>query len=373
MRPQGSKHTTGIVLVGTHPWTNTTFDKLPPRPLLPVAHRPLISYALSWLRDGGIQSATVCANRETQVLESKLHRHVPHGLKVSYQEDAMPRGAAGAVRDAATTSGSDIFVVADGTAIPNVDIPDLLAAHDAWGADVTVVCHCEVSRNGKPAMHVPSGIYVFNRQTLENVPERGFCDIKERLIPELHRSRGRVCAYAADTPSPRVMDGPSYRAVNEWIVERLVATRAVPEGYLLSGGCLVHRDAEIARDATLIGPVLIGPGARIASGAVIVGPTSVGRDAEIGSGVLLSRSAVWRRCIIRDSAQIDRCILADDTVVTQGINVFREVMMSPMRTRAAAGPEPSPEPRVAGSVERWRKVRRGVLASDAWSRSPAAQ
>src|ERR1700733_10668667 len=124
----------GVVLVGTHPWRHGAFDRLPPRPLIPVAHRPLISYSLGWLRDCGIRHAIVCANRETQALESKLRRHVPEGLNVSYQEDPMPRGAAGAVRDAAAASDADTFVVAEGTAIPNVDLRELLTAHRASGA-----------------------------------------------------------------------------------------------------------------------------------------------------------------------------------------------------------------------------------------------
>ena len=68
--PKTRTQTAGIVLAGTHPWTNSAFDKLPPRALLPIAHRPLISYALSWLEDGGIHQVAVCANRETQTLQS---------------------------------------------------------------------------------------------------------------------------------------------------------------------------------------------------------------------------------------------------------------------------------------------------------------
>jgi NDP-sugar pyrophosphorylase family protein len=364
--------TTGIVLVGTHPWTNTTFERLPPRPLLPVAHRPLISYALSWLRDGGLRSAVVCANRETQALETRLYRHVPSGLKVSYQEDAMPRGAAGAVRDAADASDADIFVVADGTAIPNVDMTELLAAHQAWSAAVTVVSYAEPARNGKPGLQVPTGIYVFNRKALAKIPERGFYDIKETLIPQLYRDKERVCAYTVDHPSPRVLDASSYRAVNEWMIEHLIATRTVPEGYILSGTCLIHRDAIVARDATFVGPVLVGPGARIESGAVIAGPTSIGRDAHIGAGVLLSRSAVWRRCVLHEQVVADRCILADDTVVTPGTQAFREIRMTPAR-RATEVARVTPRHVRENPLDRWRRVRRGVLGSAAWSRSPAAQ
>jgi NDP-sugar pyrophosphorylase family protein len=339
---------------------------------LPVAHRPLISYALSWLRDGGIQHASVCANRETQVLESRLHRHVPKGLDVSYHEDAMPRGAAGAVRDAAAASLADTFVVTDGTAIPNVDITDLLAAHHASRAVATVVLHVEQGRNGKPALQVPSGIYVFNREALENVPPRGFYDIKEKLIPELHRTNARVATFRVDHPCPRVLDASSYRAVNEWMVEQLLAIQTAPEGYTISGTCLIHRDATVAADAAFVGPILIGPGAQIGSGSVIVGPTSIGRDAVIGEGVLVSRSAIWRRCVLNDQAVADRCILADDSIVPAGTQAFREVIMTPAAYETPLY-QSAIDLRENAALERLRKVSRLVFGSAAWSRSPAAQ
>jgi len=339
--------------------------------LLPVAHRPLISYALSWLRDGGLGRTSVCANRETQMLESRLHRHVPPGLRVSYHEDSMPRGAAGAIRDAADRSAGNVFVVADGTAIPNVDFFDLLEAHHASGAAVTVVSHAEQGRHGK-TLQVPSGIYVFNRSALAKVPERGFYDIKETLIPQLHRSRERVVAYVADGPSPRVLDAASYRAVNEWMTERLIATRTVPEGYVLSGTTLIHREAIVARDATFVGPVIVGPGARIESGAVVVGPSSIGRDASIASGVLLSRSAVWRRCVLHEKVVADRCILADDTIVSAGMHTFGEVVVPPARLRNEAVRDTSREMGEAGPFELLRRMSRAVLGNEAWSRSPAA-
>ena len=52
----------GIVLAGTYQWGETAFESLLPRPLVPVAQVPLISYTLEWLRDGGVMDATICAN-----------------------------------------------------------------------------------------------------------------------------------------------------------------------------------------------------------------------------------------------------------------------------------------------------------------------
>jgi len=362
--------TAGIVLVGTHPWTRTAFDRLPPRPLLPVAHRPLLSYSLSWLRDAGVHHVGVCANRETQALEARLHRHVPHGLRVTYHEDAMPRGAAGAVRDAALTGDASVFVVTDGTVVPSVDFAEILAAHHSDGAALTVVSHLEPGRHGKPAVQVPTGIYVFNRDVLERVPERGFCDIKENLIPQLHRAKQRVRAFTVDQPSPRVLDAASYRAVNEWMVEHLVTTRTIPNGYILSGSALIHRDAMVDRDVTFVGPVIVAPGAEIRSGAVIVGPSSIGRDAMIGSGVLVSRSAVWRRCVMHEKSVADRCVLADGTVVGPAHRLFCSVV--PAARQEGVAPRETAVPQHA-PVEILRRMRSLVFGTPAMSRYPAAQ
>ena len=123
--------TSGIILAGTFPWANSAFDRLSPRPLVPVAHRPLISFGLSWLEGAGIRSIAVCGNRNSRGLEAQLRRQCSADVELSYLEDAMPRGAGGCVRDAALMSDSRTFVVTDGAAIPNVDLDDLLRALDA--------------------------------------------------------------------------------------------------------------------------------------------------------------------------------------------------------------------------------------------------
>jgi len=366
-----SHQTEGIILVGAHPWTRSAFDGLLPRTLLPVAHRPLISYGFSWLQEGGIQEVAVCANRETQALQAQLLRHVPRGMTLSYHEDAMPRGAAGAVRDAARASDAATFVVTDGTAIPTVDLRDLLTAHQASGAAVTVVVHSEPSCLGEPHSQAPSGMYVFDRHALDVVPDRGFYDIKENLIPALHRSGERVHAYAARSASPRVLNAASYLAVNEWMVEQVVAAGSQPEGYVKTGECLFHRDAVIAGDATFIGPVLVGAGARIMSGAVVVGPTSIGCEAVLGPCVLVSRSAIWRRSVVHEQAVADQCLVADDSVVDAGTHAVRTVMVAHARRELPKAREATLKVREKPSLEMLGKMIRYRLG--AWSRSAAAE
>ena len=364
----------GIVLIGTHSWTNSAFDALTPRVLLPIAHRPLISYALSWLHEAGIRDAAVCGNRETSTLRHRLLRHVPSDMRVAYHEDPMPRGAAGCMRDAAFASDAETFVVADGTAIPDVDLRDLLATHRSSGAVVTVVVNGEPRRHGNPGLEVPTGIYVFERRAMDLVPARGFCDLKEKLIPQLYRAGHHVVTYRTPSAIPRVLSAATYLAVNEWMVERLIADGEEPDGYTLSGMSLLHSTACIAGDAVLLGPVLVGPGVRIRTGAVVVGPTSIGRDATIERGVLVSRSAVWRRSLIGERAAVDRSILADGSVVAPSERAFRTVKATVRRGqlekhRTAAHP---PSVAAAPGLELRQRIGRLLLGAHL-SRSPVRQ
>jgi len=363
--------TNGIVLVGTHPWTKTAFDALVPRPLLPIAHRPLLSYALSWLRDGNILDVSVCANRETQMLESRLHRHVPAGMTVSYHEDAMPRGAAGAFRDAAAASGGSVFVIVDGTAIPNVDLSQLLQTHRDSGAAATVVVHAESEREGAAPVQVPSGIYVINREVLDQIPATGFYDLKENLIPQLYKSGERVCAFEMATASPRVLDASTYLAVNEWMVEHLVASDEPLDGYVRQGTSLVHQDAIVEPGAMLVGPVLVGPAALAKAGAVVVGPTSIGREAIVEAHALVSRSAIWRRCHVGETAAADRCIVGDDAIVPAGTQSFRQIRVAsaPLDMERA---QPAPRTQDVASLDLLKRMSRALLGNT-WSRFPAAQ
>jgi mannose-1-phosphate guanylyltransferase len=366
----------GIVLVGAYPWNRSPFDALMPRALLPVAHRPLISYALSWLHDAGIRQVGVCGNRDTRELSSVLTRHVPAGMTLSYHEDPVPRGAAGSIRDAGLNTDAETFVITEGNAIPTAALADLLSRHHASGAVATIVVHSEPQRDGRSRLQVPAGIYVFDRRALDAIPAKGFCDIKEHLIPDLYRAGNRVIAHPAIDATARVLNLESYLAVNGWMVERLVSATEPVAGYVRSGSCVVHEDAVIASDAVLVGPVLIGPRARVESGVLIVGPTSVGREATIRTGVVVLRSAVWRRSIIGEHAVANRTIVADETIVQPHTQTYRAVVIPQRRSIEA----PSRATRQvsdqrdlsSASLRFWRRVGRMLIDGDL-SESTASQ
>lgn len=318
----------GIILAGAYPDGHCALDQLTPRPLLPVAQQPLITYALRWMRSGGLRRATICANSAARAIRTHLGP-AAFDMRLEYREDWSPRGPAGCVRDAGAQTDADTFVVADGTAVPVVDIQELLEAHRASEAAITVVVGADSAGRLRP-----TGVYVFDRWAFHFIPEEGFYDIKEKLIPRLYAAGEHVSTQMARAVAPRVVNADTYLALNQWAIERAAHQAGASDGFQVAGEAVVHESAVVDPSARLLGPVLVGPRVSVQAGATLVGPVSIGPGTSVGRDAVVSRSVVWSGCGVGEGAFVDRCMLADGATIEPRSSVFSAV-------RAAGRPEGS--------------------------------
>lgn len=318
----------GIVLAGCHTWGRSLLEQTCSRPLLPVAGRPLIWYALNWIRGSGIREASVCANSDTGQFRRYLGSGESLGLAVDYYEDMMPRGPAGCLRDAALSTSADTFVVVEGTQVPRLDLSALLEAHGASGAVMTIVVSS--SGRGSPWSErclAPSGVYVVSRSALEAVPSRGYQDIKEMLVPRLYEMGKRVVPHVVESSATWHVSGlGSYMAACEGLVEEASRLAFFCRGYVRAGSGWAHGTAKISHRARVIGPVLIGPGCTIEDGAAIVGPATIGADSVVRRDAVVTRSVTWSRCEAGPGSAIDGCVLLDGAKV-EGGGRFRDTIV----------------------------------------------
>ena len=324
--------TRAVVLAGVHAWGNCALEELVCRPLLPIASRPLIWHTLNWARRNGIHEASICGNSDTGVLRRALGNCAGLDMSLAYSEDVMPRGPAGCARDAVIPTDAETVIVIDGTIVPCIDIDALLRAHEETQAAVTIVVGPTVAEKPDNNQLEPIGVYVFSRSALERVPDAGYQDIKEALIPALYRAGERVVPHVVNTSSaPRVTDAASYLAVNMWVIENLAMAGCVPASYVRIGDAWVDSTAQIAESARFVGPVLIGPNTVVKEGALIVGPTTVGAGCTIGAQSVISRCAVWNKCNVGDNTILDQCVVTDDAVVDSDLVVRETVFVPPRR------------------------------------------
>ncbi|HXK10014.1 MAG TPA: NDP-sugar synthase [Vicinamibacteria bacterium] len=322
----------GIVLAGAYPG-HDTIDLLAPRPLLPAAQRPLVSYAIRWMADGGVETATICANTAARAVRARLGRYA-YGASLDYLEDWHPRGAAGCARDAGLRTTAGTFVVADGTAVPVAELADLLERHRAERAAITAVVAADTAGRLQP-----SGFYVFDRRALSLVSEEGFQDIKEKLIPSLYAAGETVAIHVAREAAPRVVNADTYLALNQWLVGRASRHRDSPEGFRVLGGTILHESAAVDPTARLLGPVFLGAEVTVGPDATLVGPVSVGPGSTIGAEAVVSRSVLWSECSVGDGAFVDRSMLADRVRVPA-----RDTLISVLKADQIRAEAPSRRP-----------------------------
>jgi len=348
--------TAAVILAGSYAWTGSTFERLRARPLLPVGHAPLIVHVLRSLERAGVSHATICANGATPSLKAHFEQSPFAAVNVSYYEDGSPRGAAGCVFDAARSTDAETLIVTDCSVLPDLCFESLLAQHRQTGAALTIVVTRDERAGAKAALN-PTGVYVIERRVLHHVGAQGYQDIKESLVPQLHRAGETIATFETEPGCPTVLNAHSYLDANRWMVSRIASGQGqLADGreYRRSGEVVAHASARIDANASVVGPVIIGADVQIAAGAVIVGPTTIGDGSVIGAGAVVSRSVIWSGSEIGEGALVDQSIVADDTVVPAGSQLHGSVRTvaseaRPLlsRLRRPAAPLRRPQP-VAG-------------------------
>jgi len=333
---EGPPH--GLVLAGGFPWSDSPLDRLSARQLLPVAHQPLITYALRWLRGGGVHDVVVCLNRATRAARTTMMECGADTPGLSFREDAMPRGSAGCARDAALAGEGGTFFVVDGTAIPTHAPEAVLRTHRAARALATVVVHQTARGDAGDCLSSPTGVFVFERRALELVAETGFQDIKENLIPLLHRAGEPVALHVVAAMVPRVVSTATYVEANRWAVGALLRAASVPSGFRRAGEALVHESAFVDAGARLVGPTLIGPHSRVLARATLIGPAVLGTGCTVAADAVLSRSVLWNRCLVSAQAVVDGSVLADDAIVEEGAYCSGQILVPARRDAAVLRP-----------------------------------
>lgn len=294
-----------------------------PRCLVPMANRPLVTYALRALKKAGATDVSLCANGDTAKLKRTFLDDQYEGMRLHYVEDSMPRGPAGCVKDAAQAMGGGEIVAIEGALLPDFDIEKLLAIHRDSEATLTA----GISRPARGESSNPRmiGVYAFNHACLSYVSGKGYQDIKEGLIPRLYKAGQQVQTCELQGQGPRVTGPESYLAINNWVVRQLADERFAPDGYERRGEQFIHPTARIAEDAQLVGPMVIGPDSVIKSKAVLIGPVSIGAGCTIGEEATLCSAVLWDKVKVGMSAHVDESILANGVIVAGGSQVSRNI------------------------------------------------
>ncbi len=121
-----------------------------PKPMIPVAGKPLIFYTLTYLKNCGIEEVVVNLHHLGDMIQEYVGDGRQWGLRVFYSRERKLLGTGGGIQKAAQHLLEDTFVVINADILVELDLHDVLRFHRENHAAVTMVLRRdpEVERYG---------------------------------------------------------------------------------------------------------------------------------------------------------------------------------------------------------------------------------
>lgn len=259
-----------------------------PKPMLPVANRPMLDFVVSQLSAYGIRDVVFTLGYMPELVKSRALKY--KGIRCSFEVEENPLGTAGGVK-AAERYLDDLFFVVSGDALSDVNLGLMARRHLDSGAEVTIATTSvsDPTRYGvvvededgfvtsfveKPSSDifgtvVSTGIYIINKRVLQQIPRDVPFDFAKNLFPALVEGR-KICTYFHDGYWCDIGDKAEYFNANFYMKSGAFYDFVEVESD--DCGSTAADTNLIAKSAVTVGTAknsIIGAHARIASNAVI--------------------------------------------------------------------------------------------------------
>jgi mannose-1-phosphate guanylyltransferase len=314
-----------------------------PKPVMPLAGRPFLSFMLDWLRGHGVDDVLLSCGFLAHAVEDVLGDEY-EGMQLRYVHEDSPLGTAGPMRLAADEGLlAERLLVLNGDVLTDMDLSAQIAVHEQKDAKATlaliavddtssygvvpthddgrVEAFLEKSSGPAPTNRINAGAYVLERSVVDLIPAGRSVSFEREIFPAL-------------------VDNGLYGFHQEgyWI------DIGTPERYLESTYDLLAGRVDSTlppRDET--GSLVYEPA--LMAGAHI-GPQSVlGPHCSVGADSTVDRSVLHQRVTIGAECRIEESVLAEGVRVGDGAQIGPNAMLG-SGAEVAAGEVVQPGARV---------------------------
>jgi mannose-1-phosphate guanylyltransferase len=293
-----------------------------PKPMVPVANRPVIEHILRLLPQHGVGEVIANLHWFPEVIRDHLGDGSRLGVELTYRHEETLLNTAGGVWNVRhyLTEGADSFLVMAGDSLTDVDLRGLWEAHAAHDgvATLTVKRVPNVSEFGvvvtdadgrvqgfqeKPDRAEALSdlancmIYAFRPQIFDYFPDPPYVDWAKDIFPTLLEHDVPFYTHVVER---YWNDVGSLRELLQGNLDCLEgAVELEPAGEVVAGeadpdsphdGGISEERAGLPAGTAVNGSVLVGEGVRVGVGVRIDGPAVIGDGARIGNGARIKES-----------------------------------------------------------------------------------
>jgi mannose-1-phosphate guanylyltransferase len=332
-----------LVLAGGEGTRLKPLTQTVPKPAMPLAGRPFLTFMLDWLAAHGVDEAIVSVGYRADAVRSALG-DIREGMRLRYVVEDAPLGTAGPLRLAADAGLVDErILVLNGDTLTDLDLTAELEQHERTGAEATLALVAvddtasygvlptgadgRVERflektDSPPTNRINAGAYVLEPSVAGRI-EPGRAVSFEREVFPVMAEEGVLYGYPAE---------------GYWI------DIGTPERYLEATQDLLSGKVASTLPPTDETSSLIYPGC-ITMGAQI-GPLSVlGEQCSVGDRSVVERSVLHRHVMVGHDCTIEGAVLAEGVRTGDGVRVGERALVGAGAT-IAAGANVAPGARV---------------------------
>lgn len=249
-----------------------TNDEIP-KPMAPVAGKPILQWQVEQLREQGIADIALIVGHLGKKIQEFFGDGGRFGVRIRYIEETVPLGTAGALSMLPPLLNEDAFFLIFGDVLFDIDLARMMAFHREKRAKATLFVHPNShpfdsdlvvsSDTGKvqgfDSKHnvrtgwyhncVNAGFYVLDKSICEGIPKETKVDLEKELLTEMIESGDSVYAYRSSEYIKDVGTVERIAAAEEELQSGYIAKRSLRQK---QKAIFLDRDGTINRKNGLI-------------------------------------------------------------------------------------------------------------------------
>jgi mannose-1-phosphate guanylyltransferase len=300
-----------------------------PKPMIPILQKPVMEFLLELLRQHGFTEVMVNVSHLAEEIENYFRDGQRFGVEIAYSfEGRIEDGEL--IGDALGSAGGlkkiqnfqrffdDTFVVLCGDALIDLNLSEAVRRHRQSGALATIITKRvpkeKVSSYGvvvtdddgrvkafqeKPGVEealsdeINTGIYLFEPEIFEHIPDGMSYDIGSQLFPKLVEKGLPFYALPMDFEWVDIGKVPDYWHAIRSVLQGDIRQVSIPGKQVRPG---IYTGLNVAANWDKInveGPVYVGGMTKIEDGATIIGPAMIGPSCHICAGATIDNSIIF--------------------------------------------------------------------------------
>jgi NDP-sugar pyrophosphorylase family protein len=303
-----------VILPTGNPDRLKPLDEWMPEFLLPIVNKPLVEHLIELLVRHTIKDIILVLKHIPYETEQYFGKGERWGCTITYSLAKAYGGIRSGLGRIQSRLGES-FLCLPGNAITNVNLTDLIRAHEKVQGDVTIAMRTEDKAKVQPIdppLEPSFYPFIMTSRALSNLLASSLAQNLEQMITSLAKRGLNVYGHYSLFDHGVINSLADYLEINQSILRNGFRGIIIP-GNQIKQGIWVGRQSRIDPSAKLSPPLLIGDYCQVHAGS------SVGKEAIVGNNVIVSQGVSIQESIILDNTYIGSHTEIRESIVRKNI------------------------------------------------------